>query len=43
MGTLERLAAVRAGAYEAVADAMITTDRRSVEDVVDAVLEEYAP
>jgi shikimate kinase len=43
MGTLERLAAVRAGAYEAVADAMITTDRRSVEEVVDAVLEEYAP
>ncbi|MGQ0804044.1 MAG: shikimate kinase [Actinomycetota bacterium] len=40
--TLERLAAVRAGAYEAVADAVVDTDGRSVAEVVDAVLEEYA-
>jgi shikimate kinase len=43
MNTLERLAAVRAGAYEAVADAVVGTGRRSVEEVVDEVLETYAP
>lgn len=40
--TLERLAAMRAGAYEAVADAVVDTDSRSIDQVVDAVLEEYA-
>jgi shikimate kinase len=41
MSTLERLAAMRAEAYTAVADAMVETANRSVEGVVDAVLEEY--
>jgi shikimate kinase len=39
--TLERLAAMRAGAYEAVADAVVDTAARSVGEVVDAVLEVY--
>lgn len=39
--TLERLAVVRAGAYEAVADAEVDTDGRTVDEVVDAVLEVY--
>ncbi len=41
--TLERLAVVRAAAYEAVADAIVDTDGRSVDQVVDAVLEVYGP
>ncbi len=39
--TLERLGAVRAGAYEAVADAVVDTEGRSVDEVVGAVLEVY--
>ena len=39
--TLERLAVVRAGAYEATADALVDTDGRTVHEVVDAVLEVY--
>jgi shikimate kinase len=42
VSTLERLAAMRAGAYEAVADAVVDTADRSVDEVVDAVLEEFA-
>jgi shikimate kinase len=38
---LERLAVVRAGAYEAVADAVVDTDGRTVDQVADAVLEVY--
>jgi shikimate kinase len=41
--TLERLAVVRAPAYEAVADAVVDTDGRSVDDVADAVLALYRP
>jgi shikimate kinase len=41
--TLERLAVVRAAAYEAVADVAVDTDGRSVDEVVDAVLEVYRP
>jgi shikimate kinase len=41
--TLERLAVVRAAAYEAVADVVVDTDGRTVDEVVDAVLEEYRP
>jgi len=37
---LERLAAVRSGLYEAVADVAVPTDERDVEEVVDAVLME---
>jgi len=37
--TLERLAVVRAAAYEAAADAVVDTDGRTVPEVVDAVLE----
>jgi shikimate kinase len=37
--TLERLAAARAAAYEAVADAAVDTDARTVDEVADAVLE----
>jgi shikimate kinase len=39
--TLERLAIVRAAAYEAAADAFVDTDGRTVPEVVDAVLEVY--
>jgi shikimate kinase len=39
--TLERLAVVRAAAYEAAADAIVDTDGRTVPEVVDAVLEVY--
>jgi shikimate kinase len=39
--TLERLAVVRAAAYEASADALVDTDGRTVHEVVDAVLEVY--
>lgn len=39
--TLERLASVRAAAYEAVADAVVDTESRTVPEVVDAVLEVY--
>ena len=41
--TLERLAVVRASAYEAVADALVDTDGRTVDEVIDAVLEVYEP
>jgi shikimate kinase len=37
--TLERLALVRAAAYEAVADATVDTDSLTVDEVADAVLE----
>ena len=39
--TLERLAVVRAAAYEATADALVDTDGRTVPEVVDSVLEVY--
>jgi shikimate kinase len=39
--TLERLAVVRATAYEAVADALVDTEDHTVPEVVDAVLEVY--
>jgi len=39
--TLERLAVVRAAAYEAAADAVVDTDGRTIPEVVDAVLEVY--
>ncbi len=39
--TLERLAVVRAAAYEATADALVDTDGRTVHEVVNAVLEVY--
>ncbi|HKH26033.1 MAG TPA: shikimate kinase [Acidimicrobiia bacterium] len=39
--TLERLAVVRAAAYDAAADAHVDTDGRNVHEVVDAVLEVY--
>ncbi len=38
-----RRAVVRAAAYEATADALVDTDGRTVHQVVDAVLEVYAP
>jgi shikimate kinase len=41
VATLERLAVVRAAAYEAVADAAVDTDNRAVDEVVDAVIEVY--
>lgn len=41
--TLERLAVVRAAAYEAAADDVVDTDGRTVPEVVDAVLEAYSP
>ncbi|HEY4397680.1 MAG TPA: shikimate kinase [Acidimicrobiia bacterium] len=41
--TLERLAVVRAAAYEATADALVDTDGLTVHEVVDAVLEVYRP
>lgn len=43
VATLERLAVVRAAAYEAVADAVVDTDGRTVDEVADAVLEVYRP
>lgn len=39
--TLERLAVVRAAAYEAAADAVVDTDGRTVPEVVNAVLAVY--
>lgn len=39
---LEALAEVRAPAYEAVADATVTTDGKTVDEVCDAVLAAYA-
>lgn len=39
--TLERLATVRAAAYEAAADAVVDTENRTVPEVVDAVLQVY--
>lgn len=39
--TLERMSVVRAGSYEAVADAVIDTDDRTIDEVADAVLEAY--
>jgi shikimate kinase len=41
VSTLERLAVVRAAAYEAVADAAVDTDGRTVDEAADAVLEVY--
>ena len=40
--TLERLASVRAPAYEAAAHATVDTTGRTIDDVTDAVLEEFA-
>jgi shikimate kinase len=40
--TLERLASVRAPAYEAAAHATVDTAGRTIDDVTDAVLEEFA-
>ena len=40
--TLERLATVRAPAYEAAAHATVDTAGRTVDEVADAVLEEFA-
>jgi len=37
--TLERLALVRAAAYEAIADAIVDTDGLTVDEVADAVLQ----
>jgi shikimate kinase len=42
IATLERLAAVRAPAYEAVAHVVVDTTGRSVDEVVDVVLDELA-
>ena len=39
--TLERMSIVRAGSYEAIADAVVDTDERTVAEVADAVLEAY--
>ena len=39
---LERLAMLREAAYDAVADAAVDTDGRSIDDVADAVLAEVA-
>ncbi len=41
--TLERIAADRAPLYEEVADAKVDTEGRTVDEVADAVLAEYAP
>jgi shikimate kinase len=41
VATLERLAVVRAAAYEAVADVTVDTDGRTIDEVADAVLEVY--
>jgi shikimate kinase len=43
MATLERLALVRSAAYEAVADAVVDTDGRTVDEVAVAVLQVYRP
>jgi shikimate kinase len=40
--TLERLASIRAPAYEAAAHAIVDTSNRTVDEVADAVLEEFA-
>ena len=40
--TLERLASVRAPAYEAAAHATVDTASRTIDEVADAVLEEFA-
>ncbi len=40
--TLTRLADTRAAVYTAVADATVTTDDRTPDEVTDAVLEELA-
>ena len=40
--TLERLAVVRAAAYDAAADTVVDTDGSTVPEVVDAVLEAYS-
>jgi len=40
--TMERLAVVRAAAYEAVADATVDTDGRTIDEVAASVLEVYA-
>lgn len=40
--TLERLATLRAPAYEAAAHARVDTEGHTVDEVVDRVLEEYA-
>jgi shikimate kinase len=42
VATLERLASLRAAAYEAAAHATVDTGGRTVDEVADAVLEEYA-
>jgi len=39
---LERLAALRQAAYDAIADVAVATDGRSVDEVADSVLEEVA-
>ena len=41
-GALERLAAARADAYKAAADAVVDTDDRDVDEVSDAVLASFA-
>jgi shikimate kinase len=41
VATLERLAVVRAAAYEAIADAVVDTDGRTVDEVADEVLGVY--
>jgi shikimate kinase len=43
VATLQRLAVVRAAAYEAVADAVVDTDGRTVDEVAEAVLQVYRP
>ena len=42
VGTLERLATLRAPAYEAAAHAVVDTTGRTIEEVADGVLEEFA-
>jgi shikimate kinase len=42
VATLERLASVRAPAYEAAAHAVVDTSGRTVDEVASAVLEEFA-
>ena len=41
VATLERLAVVRAAAYEAIADAVVDTDGHTVDEVADEVLGVY--
>lgn len=43
VATLERLASIREAAYEAAADAIVDTSGRTVDEVAERVLEEYAP